>query len=133
MLTIQCTADIEKYSQKLSPFLLAAISNELSQLCEMLNFDEEDSDFQLDTTGHTIACLEHYEPLSCLSTLGLTFPFFHVEYVEIYELPEVKYYRTQLMYDNESFTTVFSVKGTQNTKLEEWLADQAIHGEGENR
>ncbi|OME60884.1 hypothetical protein BSK59_05555 [Paenibacillus odorifer] len=133
MLTIQCTSDIVKHGQTLSPFLLEAVSQEHSQLCEILNFDEGDDKCRLDTTGHTIICLEHYEPQSNLTTLGLAYPFLHVEYVEIYELPEVQYYRILLMYDNESFTTVFSVKGTQNNKLEEWLANQSIQGEAEDQ
>ncbi|WP_340005862.1 hypothetical protein MHH52_28570 [Paenibacillus sp. FSL K6-0276] len=131
MLTIQRTSDIVKHGQTLSPFLLEVVSQEHSQLCQILNFDEGDDKYRLDTIGHTITCLEHHESQSNLATLGLTYPFLHVEYVEIYELPEAKYYRILLMYDNESFTTVFSVKGTQNTKLEEWLADQSIQGEAE--
>ncbi|MNW05961.1 hypothetical protein D3C71_2022900 [compost metagenome] len=54
-----------------------------------------------------------------------------MEYVEIHELPEVQYYRILLMYDNESFATVFSVKGTQINELEKWLEDHSIQGETE--
>ncbi|MEK8204160.1 hypothetical protein [Paenibacillus sp. FSL L8-0696] len=133
MLTIFCTSDIVHLHEKLPLTLTTAVSHELFQLCKLLNSGENDTDFGLNTIGYTIAFLEHHEPLSSLKTLELTYPFLHVEYVELHELPEVQYYRILLMYDNESFTTVFSVKGTQNTKLEEWLADQAIPGEVEDQ
>lgn len=131
MLTIQSTSDITQQGQSLSPLLLAAASQELSQLREMLNFEDSDTNFRLDTIGYSIVCLGNQEPLSNLSELGLTFPFLHVEYVEIHDLQGVQYYRILIMYDNECFTTIFTVRGSQNAKLEEWLADQAIQGEAE--
>ncbi|MEK3718473.1 hypothetical protein [Paenibacillus sp. FSL R7-0333] len=133
MLTIQCTSDFAKYRQTLSPCLLESVSQELYQLCELLTSHEDDLDFWLDTSKHTIDCMEQLEPLTSLKTLGLAYPFVHIDYVEIYVHPEVQYYRVLLLYDNESFKTVFSLKGTQNTQLEEWLANQAIHGEAENQ
>ncbi|MEK4153640.1 hypothetical protein NYE27_00985 [Paenibacillus sp. FSL R10-2779] len=131
MLTIQSSNDIVKHSQTLSSFLLEIVSQEHSHLCELLNLNEGEEKDLLDIEDHSITCLEHYEPQSNLTTLGLAYPFLHVEYVEIYELSEEQYYRILLMYDNESFTTVLSVKGTQNTELEKWLEDHSIQGETE--
>lgn len=131
MLTIQSSNDIVKHSQTLSPFLLEIVSQEHSHLYEILNLNEGEDKGLLDIEDHSITCLEHDEPQYNLTTLGLAYPFLHVEYVEIYELPELQYYRILLMYDNESFTTVFCVKGTQNTELEKWLEDHSIQGEAE--
>lgn len=128
MITIFCMSDINHSGDFLPLTLSIAVSQEISQLHEMLNLDEGENNLEIDTKGYTIVCLGDQEPLSNLSTIGLIFPFLHVEYVEIYDLHEVPYYRILLMYDNESFTTIFSLKGTQNTRLEEWLADQAIQG-----
>jgi hypothetical protein len=129
LLTIFCMSDIDHLDNKLHPMLATAISQELTQLREILNIVEGEANFQLDTRGYTIACLEHQESLSNLSTIGLSFPFLYVEYVEIYKVQEMQYYRILLMHDNECFTVVFTIRGTQNNELEKWFSDQAIQGE----
>lgn len=132
MITIFCKTDIDQTTSKFPPVLLRAAEDLFGQLREMLDFDKEGDDFNLEGKGYSISYLEPHESVSSLRSLGVVYPFFQVEYVEFHGMQEPQYFRILLMHDNECFTIVFSLKGTQNTELEEWLWDQAIVREGES-
>lgn len=131
MLNIHCTTDIDTMAHKCAPVLIRAVREELDQLRKLLDFDGKGDGFRLDGRGYSIVCLEPQEAKASIFSLGLRYPYLNVEFVELLTIKGIPYYRIMLMHDNESFTSVFSLKGQQDSELEIWLALHAIEEEAD--
>ncbi len=131
MFTITCTADLTRVAGTLPAPFAEVIKRELDNLLLMLDSERSTSQFRIDSVGYRIVCLEHMESEDNLATVSLVKPFYQIEYVELFEVCKILFYRILLMHDNECFTIALSPKETQNAGLEAWLSEQCEQGRNE--
>jgi len=90
--------------------------------------DDEESAFRLDQHG-PIVLLEMGDDLRSLNFAGLSCEsgeFFRraVEFVEKLDLGEVQAYRLAAMLDNDFVVTIFTLTGTHDEEVDQWLSEQ---------
>lgn len=130
MQTIKTQHDIDKlHHDRSTPApLVNHIEVYFQQLKAELANDGEAS-FSLDSHG-PIFLLERGDDLSSLNFTGLNdgssgFLCRAVEFVERLDLGELQAYRFAALLDNDFLVTFFTLAGTHNEEVEQWLIEQA--------
>lgn len=129
MRIIQTKEDIQNLSNSnIPPFLIDYIEGYFNQLAESL-MDGHDTIFSLQKYGY-IVILEAGDNLYNLNVVGLDSENNGLlgsqpEYVEVIELAECKVFKIAVMYTNDYLMTFFTIAGSHDCTIENWLSQQA--------
>lgn len=124
MKIIQCLADIEamKALGEVPIALLKEIEQHFLEIYQMENSEQEVLQFRLHMR-EALFVVEKKED-DVLAKLGQSL---ELEYVERVELAEIAYYRCAIRNDHE-FQMYYTLVGTHDQEVEEWLLEQSQEG-----
>ncbi|MUT64930.1 hypothetical protein [Paenibacillus sp. NEAU-GSW1] len=120
MVFMDSRQDVTKAGHLLSGSAARFLGDFFDQLRELLGQNGTDKPFSLSEHGHELIFLQPMESFPDFQFDGRA-----LEYAERIILDDVQLFKACLMEDNEGFTFLFSVVGTQVKEIEAWFADHA--------
>ncbi|MBP1157684.1 MULTISPECIES: hypothetical protein [unclassified Paenibacillus] len=129
MIYMNSLQDITSFHPLLPHSAIRFLEDFFEDLRGLLGQGELGEPFCLSDHGYTLILLEPMESLPNVQFAGISVPEAHAEYAERIVLEDVQLFKACLMDDNENFTFVISVAGTQVSELEKWFADHVERGQ----
>jgi hypothetical protein len=126
--TLQDTVDACQQGNNFPISTAKYLKDFFNDLQRLLIQSESDRPFHLCDHGYKLLLLQQKESTPALQAVGLRTPGSNPEYVERIVLEDCQLFKACLMEDNEAFTFLISVVGTQMEELENWFA---AHAEGD--
>ncbi|RXT08857.1 hypothetical protein [Ammoniphilus sp. CFH 90114] len=128
MRIIMTKADVQELREAniIHPTYMSYLEEEWRSLYDAFSNGKLDEKFSLREHGYMV-CIEpgdnNFIPMGLQHSIIESTP----EYVDLIELDDLVIYRIGFLYDNDRMMLFYSIAGSLNEEIEDWLSEQAMN------